>query len=92
MAAKFGLDFRVLDTAALRELRRTHGLEANPFAVYPRIIISLQWLRAPRVQRLLDEVLTPQTRYPGYFDLMIVDFSDRPCECLPRPASLLLAA
>ncbi len=73
MAAKFGLDFRVLDTAALRELRRTHGLEANPFAVYPRIIISLQWLRTPRVQRLLDEVLTPQTRYPGYFDLLIVD-------------------
>ncbi|MGH3222753.1 MAG: DISARM system SNF2-like helicase DrmD [Streptosporangiaceae bacterium] len=73
MAAKFGLDFRILDTAALRELRRTHGLEANPFAVYPRIIISLQWLRTPRVQRLLDEVLTPQTRYPGYFDLLIVD-------------------
>jgi superfamily II DNA or RNA helicase len=73
MAAKFGLDFRVLDTAALRELRRTHGLEANPFSVYPRLIISLQWLRTPRVQRLLDEVLTPQTRYPGYFDLLVVD-------------------
>jgi superfamily II DNA or RNA helicase len=73
MAAKFGLDFQVLDTAALRELRRTHGLEANPFAVYPRIIISLQWLRTPRVQRLLDEVLTPQASYPGYFDLLIVD-------------------
>jgi superfamily II DNA or RNA helicase len=73
MAAKFGLDFRVLDTAALRDLRRTHGLEANPFAVYPRVVISLQWLRTPRVQRLLDEVLTPQTRYPGYFDLLIVD-------------------
>jgi superfamily II DNA or RNA helicase len=73
MASKFGLGFRVLDTAALRELRRTHGLEANPFAVYPRIIISLQWLRTPRVQRLLDEVLTPQTSYPGYFDLLVVD-------------------
>lgn len=73
MASKFGLDFRVLDAAALRELRRTHGLEANPFAVYPRTIISLQWLRTPRVQRLLDEVLTPRARYPGYFDLLIVD-------------------
>jgi len=73
MSSKFGLDFRVLDTTALRELRRTHGLEANPFAVYPRIIISLQWLRTPRVQRLLDEVLTPESRYPGYFDLLIVD-------------------
>src|SRR5579859_1986927 len=45
MAEKFGLDFTVLDAAALRELRRTHGLEANPFAVYPRTVISLQWLR-----------------------------------------------
>jgi superfamily II DNA or RNA helicase len=73
MAAKFGLDFTIVDTAALRELRRSHGLEANPFAVYPRTVISLQWMRTPRVQRLLDEVLTTRTRYPGYFDLLIVD-------------------
>jgi superfamily II DNA or RNA helicase len=73
MADKFGLDFVVLDAAALRELRRTHGLEANPFTVHPRAIISLPWLRTPRVQRLLDEVLTPQTRHPGFFDLLVVD-------------------
>ena len=73
MAQKFGLDFTVLDSAALRELHRSHGLEANPFAVYPRVVISLQWLRSPRVQRLLDEVLTPETRFPGYFDLLVVD-------------------
>lgn len=73
MAEKFGLDFVVLDAAALRELRRTHGLEANPFTVHPRAIVSLPWLRTPRVQRLLDEVLTPQTRHPGFFDLLIVD-------------------
>ncbi len=73
MEAKFGLEFTILDTAQLRELRRTHGLEANPFAVYPRTIISLQWLRTPRVQRLLDEVLTPESRFPGFFDLLIVD-------------------
>ena len=73
MDAKFGLDFQILDTAQLRELRRTHGLEANPFAVYPRTIISLQWLRTPRVQRMLDEVLTNETRFPGFFDLLIVD-------------------
>jgi superfamily II DNA or RNA helicase len=73
MAEKFGLEFAVLDAAALRELRRSHGLQANPFTVHPRTIISLQWLRTPRVQRLLDEVLTPDTRHPGFFDLMIVD-------------------
>ena len=73
MAGKFGLDFTILDAAALRELRRSHGLEANPFAVHPRTVISLQWLRSPRVQRLLDEVLTPEARHPGYFDLLVVD-------------------
>ncbi|MFH8681263.1 DISARM system SNF2-like helicase DrmD [Streptomyces lydicus] len=73
MAEKFGLDFVALDAPALRELRRTHGLEANPFTVHPRVIISLPWLRTPRVQRLLDEVLTPETRHPGFFDLLIVD-------------------
>lgn len=73
MQTKFGLDFTVLDAAQLRELRRTHGLEANPFHVYPRLIISLQWLRTPRVQRLLDEVLTGETVFPGFFDLLIVD-------------------
>ena len=73
MEAKFGLGFQILDTDQLRELRRSHGLEANPFAVYPRTIISLQWLRTPRVQRMLDEVLTSETRFPGFFDLLIVD-------------------
>ena len=73
MRDKFGLDFTILDAAALKELRRTHGLQANPFTVYPRMIISLPWLRTPRVQRLLDEVLDPSLRGPSFFDLMIVD-------------------
>src|ERR1700748_1206525 len=30
MDARFGLDFQVLNTEKLRDLRRTHGLEANP--------------------------------------------------------------
>jgi superfamily II DNA or RNA helicase len=73
MADRFGLEFTVLDASALRDLRRSHGLEANPFQVFPRTVVSLQWLRTPRVQRLLDEVLTPQSRYPGFFDILIVD-------------------
>jgi len=74
MADRFGLAFDVLDAARLKALRRSHGLEANPFAVLPRTIISLQWLRSPRIQRLLDEVLDGAG--PGraaFFDLLIVD-------------------
>ncbi len=84
MAEKFGLDFTVLSAAALRDLRRSHGLQANPFTVYPRTIISLPWLRTPRVQRLLDEVLTPETRHPGFFDLFIVDEAHHCAPPAPR--------
>jgi superfamily II DNA or RNA helicase len=73
MLDRFGLDMTVLDAAALKALRRSHGLEANPFSVFPRTIVSLAWLRTPRVQRLLDEVLTPETRHPGFFDVLVVD-------------------
>jgi len=73
MREKFGLDFVVLDAAALKELRRTHGLQANPFTIHPRMIISLPWLRTPRVQRLLDEVLDGSSHHPGFMDLLVVD-------------------
>jgi hypothetical protein len=73
MADRFGLECTILDSAALKNLRRSHGLEANPFQVFPRTIVSLPWLRTPRVQRLLDEVLTPDVRHPGLIDMLIVD-------------------
>lgn len=84
MDEKFGLDFTILNAETLRELRRSHGLLANPFTVFPRTIISLQWLRSPRVQRLLDEVLTPDTRHPGFFDLLIVDEAHHCAPPAPR--------
>ena len=73
MAEKFGLRFQVLDAAALKQLRRTHGLQANPFQVFPRVVISLAWLRTPRVQRLLDEVLTGREGQPPFVDVLVVD-------------------
>jgi superfamily II DNA or RNA helicase len=73
MRDKFGLPFTVLDAQSLKDLRRSHGLMANPFSVHPRTIVSLQWLRTPRVQRLLDEVLDASTRHRGFFDLLVVD-------------------
>jgi SNF2 family DNA or RNA helicase len=73
MAQRFGLGFTVLGSEAMRELRRTYGLGQNPFNVYPRVIVSLQWLRSPVVKQLLDEVLLDEARYPGFFDLLVVD-------------------
>ena len=73
MAEKFGLDFTIVDSECLRQLRRTHGINANPFRVFPLTIVSLQWLPGPRAERILSEVLPATPTYPKTFDLLIID-------------------
>ena len=74
MGDRFGLEFRVVDAAMLRELRRTRGLAANPFKSYPRLIVSVDWLKRPKAMRLLRDLLPPTAHaYPRRFDLLIVD-------------------
>lgn len=73
MRDKFGLDFRVVDGALLKDLRRSRGLYANPWSHYPRLIVSVDWLKRSRPMRLLRELLPPVPRYPRAFDLLVVD-------------------
>ncbi|MGQ0774504.1 MAG: DISARM system SNF2-like helicase DrmD [Pseudonocardiales bacterium] len=73
MRDKFGLDFRIVDTELLRQLRRRRGLYVNPWTHYPRLIVSVDWLKRERPMRLLREVLPPVPRYPRAFDLLVVD-------------------
>ncbi|MEU1603106.1 DISARM system SNF2-like helicase DrmD [Micromonospora matsumotoense] len=73
MRDKFGLDFRIVDAGLLRELRRARGLYANPWTHYPRLIVSVDWLKRDRPLRLLREVLPQAPRYPRAFDLLVVD-------------------
>ncbi|WP_304453889.1 SNF2-related protein [Nocardiopsis sp. YSL2] len=57
MRDKFGLEFRlVVDTALLRRLRRERGLCANPWTHYPRLIVSIDWLKRECPRRLLREI------------------------------------
>src|SRR5437868_562996 len=44
MLEKFGLEFRLVNSATLSELRRTRGVQANPWRAYPRLIVSIDWL------------------------------------------------
>jgi hypothetical protein len=37
-------------------------------------------------------VLAAEREARGKTAVLVIDFSERPCECPPRPASLLLAA
>ena len=73
MRDKFGLEFRIVDSALLRELRRSRGLYANPWTHYPRLIVSVDWLKRERPMRLLRDVLPIAPKYPRTFDMLVVD-------------------
>ncbi|GGV42972.1 helicase SNF2 family protein [Actinomadura cremea] len=73
MRDKFGLDFHIVDTALLKRLRRERGLYANPWTHYPRLIVSIDWLKRERPLRLLRDVLPAVPRHPRTFDLLVVD-------------------
>lgn len=73
MRDKFGMDFRIVDRALLAQLRRQRGLYVNPWTHYPRLIVSMDWLKRDRPMRLLREVLPSSPRYPRTFDLLVVD-------------------
>ncbi|MBN1172929.1 MAG: DEAD/DEAH box helicase, partial [Micromonosporaceae bacterium] len=89
MAEKFGLDFTIVNSEQCATLRRTHGSAANPFRVYPLVVVSLPWLRSPRAQRLLDEVLPPVDPHGvaaerREFDLLILDEAHHVAPAAPR--------
>ncbi|WP_306359202.1 DISARM system SNF2-like helicase DrmD [Nocardia sp. CC227C] len=77
MREKFGLDFVIVNRELLARVRRTHGLNANPFRLFPRVIVSMSWLPTLRAQRLLREVYADAgdansaRRYA--FDALVVD-------------------
>ncbi len=75
MRDKFGLEFRIVDSTLMKELRRRLGLHENPWTHFPRLITSVDFLKRDRPMRLLREALPPegQPTYPRRFDLLVVD-------------------
>ncbi|MFF7247592.1 DISARM system SNF2-like helicase DrmD [Embleya sp. NPDC008237] len=73
MRDKFGLLFKIVDAELLKELRRSRGLYANPWTHYPRLIVSIDWLKRERPLALLRSVLPTVPQYPRTFDLLVVD-------------------
>ncbi|MBS3910106.1 MAG: DISARM system SNF2-like helicase DrmD [Actinobacteria bacterium] len=70
---KFGLEFRIVDTAYIKQLRRERGIHANPWTSYPRLISSMDWMKSGEGLRLIKDVLPPHVTYPRKFDILIVD-------------------
>ena len=77
MREKFGLEFTIVDSALMAHVRRSHGLQANPFQLFSRVIVSMAWLSQVRAQRLLRDVYaqadSPQTGNRYAFDILVVD-------------------
>ncbi|MEP7161507.1 MAG: DISARM system SNF2-like helicase DrmD [Dermatophilaceae bacterium] len=77
MREKFGLDFVIVNSERRAEVRRSHGLAANPFRLFPRVIVSMAWLPTPPAQRLLRDIYDGVGRHHSArrfaFDVLVVD-------------------
>lgn len=77
MRDKFGLDFRIVNSELMKDLRRKRGIHVNPWNHFPRLITSIDFLKRERPLRLMREILPGpgDPIYPRKFDLLIVDES-----------------
>ncbi len=73
MRDKFGLEFRVIDSQLMKQLRRNRGIHVNPWSHFPRLITSIDFLKRERPMRLFRETLPAEATYPRQFDILIVD-------------------
>lgn len=73
MLEKFGLDFRIVDSEYIRELRRERGIHANPWVSLPRLITSMDWAKMGDGLRAFRDILPPHIGYPRKFDMLVVD-------------------
>lgn len=73
MMSKFGLEFRVVDTEYLRDLRRRRGIHTNPWDSFPRLITSMDWVKRSIPMRAFRDILPSRPEYPRQFDVLVVD-------------------
>ncbi len=75
MQEKFGLDFRIVDSDLIKDLRRNRGIRTNPWTHFPRLITSIDYIKGERSKRFLRDALPAEgeSRYPRKFDVLIVD-------------------
>ena len=75
MRDKFGLEFRIVDSEAISQLRRKRGIHVNSWGHFPRLITSIDFLKRERPLRSFRETLPAgeEAAYPRPYDLLIVD-------------------
>ena len=75
MRDKFGLEFRIIDRDSVTRLRREFGPTINPWASFPRLVTSIDFLKAEQPRRLFEELFDKRLREKGLkpWDLLILD-------------------
>ena len=73
MRDKFGLEFRIVDSDSMRQLRRSRGIHLNPWSHFPRLITSMDFIKRERPLRLFRESIQNKPKYPRPFDMLILD-------------------
>lgn len=73
MLEKFGLEFRIVDTEYVKQLRRQRGIHANPWSSFSRLITSVDWLKTGEPLRMFRDLLPVRATYPREFDILVVD-------------------
>jgi superfamily II DNA or RNA helicase len=73
MLEKFGLEFKIVNTDYVKELRRARGIHANPWTSFPRLIASVDWIKSGEPLRMLRDILPVRASYPRKFDILVVD-------------------
>ncbi|USY26812.1 DISARM system SNF2-like helicase DrmD [Alcaligenes sp. 1735tsa3] len=76
MAEKFGLEFKIIDRDSALKMRKEYGPSINPWASFPRLVTSIDYLKTEHPRRLFDEFArrrldeSPNSRP---WDLLILD-------------------
>jgi superfamily II DNA or RNA helicase len=75
MRDKFGLEFRIINSDTIGQLRRKRGIHVNPWTHFPRLIASIDFFKQERVLRSFRDTLPQgsEPRYPRKYDVLIVD-------------------
>lgn len=75
MRDKFGLEFKIIDSSSLKEIRRNQGINVNPWASFPRLIASYDFLKQEHILRSFQDLLPAdgQPTYPRKFGMLVVD-------------------
>lgn len=55
MAEKFGLEFKIIERETVIQMRKEFGPTINPWASFPRLITSIDYLKTEHPKRLFEE-------------------------------------